>query len=175
MLSVWCIKVVKQLCCHWICSRISILTTQKISQTCFKRPLKIDKMKVLKTRGRLMPVESIAECSKVSILQYIWPTSLENLSFCLLFESFLKTGLTVHSLAWIKLCYKSYWVRTFLTKLLTETLIMQPPLYSSRLWQKVALLCRASCIIWAATSENRSSGIPTRSKHKPGWTITEDG
>ena len=31
---------------------------------------KIDKTKVLKTRGSLMPVESIAECSPWSILQY---------------------------------------------------------------------------------------------------------
>ena len=35
----------------------------KYSETCLKRPLKIDKAKVLKTNGSLMKVESIAECS----------------------------------------------------------------------------------------------------------------
>ena len=34
------------------------------SKTCLKRPLKIDKTKVLKTNGSLKKVESIAECSK---------------------------------------------------------------------------------------------------------------
>ena len=33
--------------------------------------LKIDKTKVLKTNGNLMKVESIAECSPWSILQYV--------------------------------------------------------------------------------------------------------
>ena len=35
--------------------------------------LKIDKSKILMTNGRLVKVKSIAECSKWSILQYIWP------------------------------------------------------------------------------------------------------
>ena len=39
------------------------------SQTCLKRPLKIDKTKILMTNGSLMKVESIAECSLRSILQ----------------------------------------------------------------------------------------------------------
>ena len=34
------------------------------SKTCLKRPLKIDKTKVVKTNGSLMKVLSIAECSK---------------------------------------------------------------------------------------------------------------
>ena len=34
---------------------------------------KMDKTKVLKTNGSLMKVESIAECSTWSILQYFWP------------------------------------------------------------------------------------------------------
>ena len=33
------------------------------SKTCLKRPLKIDKKKVLKTDDKLMKVVSIAECS----------------------------------------------------------------------------------------------------------------
>ena len=36
--------------------------------------LKIDKTKVLMTNGSLMKVESIADCSPWSILQYFWPT-----------------------------------------------------------------------------------------------------
>ena len=43
------------------------ITTLKLhinvySKTCVKRPLKIDKTKVLMTPGSLMKVESIAEC-----------------------------------------------------------------------------------------------------------------
>ena len=38
-------------------------TTTKYSQTCPKWPLKIDKMKVLKTGGSLMQIENIAESS----------------------------------------------------------------------------------------------------------------
>ena len=40
------------------------------SKTCLKRPLKIDKTKVLMENGSLMKINSIAECSKRSILQY---------------------------------------------------------------------------------------------------------
>ena len=39
-------------------------------KTCVKRPLKIDKTNVLMTTGSLIKVESIAECSLWSILQY---------------------------------------------------------------------------------------------------------
>ena len=39
------------------------------SKACDKRPLKIDKTKVLMTNDSLMKVESIAECSHWSILQ----------------------------------------------------------------------------------------------------------
>ena len=35
----------------------------QVSKTCLKRPLKIDKTKILMTDGSLMQVESIAECS----------------------------------------------------------------------------------------------------------------
>ena len=40
------------------------------TKTCVKRPLKIDKAKILMTNGSLMKVQSIAECSPWSILQY---------------------------------------------------------------------------------------------------------
>ena len=42
---------------------------------------KIDKTKVLKTNGSLMKVESIAECSSWSILQYFWPALSNNQSW----------------------------------------------------------------------------------------------
>ena len=40
------------------------------SKICLKRPLKIDKTKILMTNGSLMKVKSIAECSPWSNLQY---------------------------------------------------------------------------------------------------------
>ena len=70
------------------------------SKTCHKRPIKMYKIKVLKTNGSLMKVESITECSPWSILQYFWPALSNNWSckpvFGLLFEWQLKTGFTVH-------------------------------------------------------------------------------
>ena len=50
------------------------------SETCLKRPLKIDKTKVLKPCGSSMQVESIAECSPWSILQYFWAALSNNWS-----------------------------------------------------------------------------------------------
>ena len=48
-------------------------------------------------KGSLMKVESIAECSKGSILQYFWPALSDNRdwkpTFGLLFELPLNTGL----------------------------------------------------------------------------------
>ena len=40
------------------------------SKTCLKQPLKKDKTKILITNGSLMKIESIAECSPWSIMQY---------------------------------------------------------------------------------------------------------
>ena len=40
------------------------------SKTCLKRPLKSKQTKILMTNGSLLKVESIAECSPWSILQY---------------------------------------------------------------------------------------------------------
>ena len=60
---------------------------------------KIDKTKGLKTDGSLLKVESIAECSKGSILQYFPPSLSYRLSlrslFLSIFEWLLKTGFTV--------------------------------------------------------------------------------
>ena len=51
------------------CIRYSGLE-EKYSKTCVKRPLKIDKTKILMTNGSLIKVESIAECSPCNLLQY---------------------------------------------------------------------------------------------------------
>ena len=61
--------------------------------------LKIDQIKVFMDNGSLMEVESIAECSKGSILQYFWPAICDNwywkTIFGVIFEWPLKTGFTV--------------------------------------------------------------------------------
>ena len=48
------------------------------SKTCLNSHLKIDKTKILMTNGSKMKVESIAECSPRSILQYFWPALSDN-------------------------------------------------------------------------------------------------
>ena len=53
--------------------RISKVHFYHHSKTCVKRPLKIDKTKVLMTNGSLMKLECIAGCYPWSILQYFWP------------------------------------------------------------------------------------------------------
>ena len=53
---------------------------------------------VFKTNYRLMQVKSIAECSKGSILQYMWPALSYHMAlrpFLYIFEWPLKTGFTV--------------------------------------------------------------------------------
>ena len=59
----------------------------------------MDKTKILMTNGSLMKFESIAECSRRSILQYFWPALSDNWYwkpiFGVLFEWPLKTGFTV--------------------------------------------------------------------------------
>ena len=49
-----------------------VFTVYLYSKTCLKGPLKIEETKVLMANSSLMKVESIAECSKGSILQYFW-------------------------------------------------------------------------------------------------------
>ena len=60
---------------------------------------KIDKTKIFMTNGSLMKVESVAECSHRSILQYFWPGLSDNWSknqtLNLFFEWPFKTGFTV--------------------------------------------------------------------------------
>ena len=41
----------------------------------------MDKTKILVANGSFMKVESIAECSPWSILQYFWPALRDNLSW----------------------------------------------------------------------------------------------
>ena len=49
----------------------------------------MDKTKVLMGNGSLMKVESIAECSKGSILQYFWPALSDNRSWKTILAFFL--------------------------------------------------------------------------------------
>ena len=62
------------------------------SKTCVKLPLKrLDKTKILVTNGSLMQDESIAECSKGSILQYFRP-ALSNIDHENQFSIFLSVA-----------------------------------------------------------------------------------
>ena len=53
----------------------------------------MDKTKILKISGSLMKVESIAECSPWSILQYFWPALSGNQSWKPISGFFLSGGL----------------------------------------------------------------------------------
>ena len=84
------------------------------SKTCLKRPLKIDKTKVLMTNDSLKKVEGIAECSLWSILQYFWSALSNNLywkpNLGVFFEWQLKTGFTVlELLPFVSCSQKSWW------------------------------------------------------------------
>ena len=68
---------------------IDIKTETTYSKTCLKRPIKQDQKKGFKTDYRLMQVQSIAECSHWSILQYLWPSLSYHLSLRYLFCLFL--------------------------------------------------------------------------------------
>ena len=58
---------------------LSLLLLQSYDmKTGVKRPLKNRQNKILMTKGSSMKVESIAECSKGSILQYFWPALSDN-------------------------------------------------------------------------------------------------
>ena len=54
-------------------TRQKVHVGSQYSKTYLKQSLKKDKTKILITNGSLMKVESIAECSLWSILQYLWP------------------------------------------------------------------------------------------------------
>ena len=79
---------------------VNYLVPKEYSKTSVKRPLKNrQKKKILMTNGSLMKVESIAECSPWSILQYLWPTLSDNWSWKPIFglwEWLFYTGFTVH-------------------------------------------------------------------------------
>ena len=64
---------------------------------------KIDKTKILMTNGSLLKVESIAECSPWSILQYFWPASSNNWSWKQIFGLFESRCFTQ-----VVLYYKQY-------------------------------------------------------------------
>ena len=76
---------------------------------CLKRPLKMYKTKVLMERCSLMKVESTAECSPWSILQYFWPALSDNWYckpiICVPFEWPLKTGFTVNE--YVIICFQT--------------------------------------------------------------------
>ena len=44
------------------CSKLHLFCHKVYSKTCVKRPLKIDKTKIFMTNGRLMKVNSTADC-----------------------------------------------------------------------------------------------------------------
>ena len=60
----------------------------KYSKSCINGHSKIDKTKILMTNGSSMQVESIAECSPWSILQYFWPAWSVNWSWKPIFGHF---------------------------------------------------------------------------------------
>ena len=67
---------------------------------------KIDKIKILMVNGSLMKVESTAEFSPWSILQYFWPALSYNWkSICGLFESGRFTQVLLYS-DYVMNCYK---------------------------------------------------------------------
>ena len=64
------------------------------SKTCVKQLLSKDRKLVFKTSYHLMQAESIAECSKGSILQYFQPSLSSHLSLRSLFCLFLSGHFT---------------------------------------------------------------------------------
>ena len=70
---------------------------------------KIDKAKIFMTKGSLMQVKSIAECSPWSILQYFWPALSDKCSwkpFCDLFESGRFRQVLLYSILLLMRCVK---------------------------------------------------------------------
>ena len=65
---------------HWMKKWWKRKVSLIYSKTRHKRPLKNRKKAVLMTNGSLMKVQSIAECSPWSILQYFWPALRDNWS-----------------------------------------------------------------------------------------------
>ena len=68
---------------HWTLnpSVIWVVTAQEAySKICVKQPLIIHKTNILMANGSSIKVETIAECSPWSILQYFWPALCDNWS-----------------------------------------------------------------------------------------------
>ena len=58
---------------HMLCTTCARIYYHFIANLVHSRPLKKDKTKILMTNDSLMKVESIAECSHWSIMQFFWP------------------------------------------------------------------------------------------------------
>ena len=65
------------------------------SKTCVKRPIKIDKTKILMTNGSLLKVESITECSTAILLTCIKRYLVLKTHFWSFLEWPFYTGFTV--------------------------------------------------------------------------------
>ena len=83
-------QFISKLILHVYYCRVCVL----VSKTCVKRPLKIDETNILMTHGSLMKVQSIAECSPWSILQYFWPALYDNWSWKPIFGIFESDSFT---------------------------------------------------------------------------------
>ena len=93
--------------------KLSVDTDSHYSETRIKRPLKKDKAMALMTHGSLMKVESIAECSLWSILQYFWPALSDKLVLKNIFWYFWEwrfRQVLLYKPCWLTLVKKSYWI-----------------------------------------------------------------
>ena len=113
------------------------------SKTCVKQPLnrqytkQIDKTKILMTNGSLMKVESIAECSPRSILQFFWPAlDILKTNFRSLWKLPFYTDFTVHTLNNLEKIERTYNIRKQQTQfywacsweLMESATILMPPI-----------------------------------------------
>ena len=78
-------KVGKAHCMYWVVRSYTV-------KPVLSGYSKIDKRKMLMTNCSLMKVESIAECSPWSILQYFWPALSDNRSWIPVLSSFWATA-----------------------------------------------------------------------------------
>ena len=110
--------------------------------------LKTDKTKTLMTNGSLMKVESIAECSPWSILQYFWPALRDNqllkTTFGLLFEWQLKTGFTISPKSTYKFIF-------FTEHLILRLLLFQVHDFGTAFWPH-CVHCSKVLESWCQTS-----------------------
>ena len=85
------------------------LVISMYSKTCLKGHSKIYKTMVLMENGSLMKVESIAECSPWSNLQYFWPALSDNRSWKPIFVVFLSDHLR-QVLLYFQSKWKTMWI-----------------------------------------------------------------